>query len=182
MSFGTGQHPTTSFCLRELVRRRRATQPQSFLDIGTGSGILAIAAAKLGYNPVDAFDFDPEAIRIAQANARLNRVSDRIRFARQDVTRLARRAPRQYSVICANLISTLLEAARARILARLAQGGVLVVAGILDTEFPRVAAAYQATGLRLVRSRVEKEWRSGAFLRNSQRKFMACGKRLNRRA
>ena len=93
LSFGTGQHPTTAFCLREIVRlklakergrlarefktRHHADEPsalQSFLDIGTGSGILAIAAAKLGYQPVHAFDFDAEAVRIARANARANRV------------------------------------------------------------------------------------------------------------
>jgi len=62
LSFGTGQHPTTSFCLNELVHNRQSGTRQSFLDIGTGSGILAIAAAKLGYQPVRAFDFDPESV------------------------------------------------------------------------------------------------------------------------
>jgi ribosomal protein L11 methyltransferase len=85
LSFGTGQHPTTAFCLHEIVRRilwrkergRLAREfktrhhgdepsaPQSFLDIGTGSGILAVAAAKLGYKPVHAFDFDGNAVEIA---------------------------------------------------------------------------------------------------------------------
>ena len=74
LSFGTGHHPTTGFCLAQLVRARRPSQPQSLLDAGTGSGILAIAAAKLGYTPVHAFDFDPQALRVARANARLNRV------------------------------------------------------------------------------------------------------------
>src|SRR5690242_5190365 len=63
LSFGTGQHPTTSFCLNEIVRCRKSGSRQSFLDIGTGSGILAIAAAKMGYQPVQAFDFDPDAVR-----------------------------------------------------------------------------------------------------------------------
>jgi ribosomal protein L11 methyltransferase len=63
LSFGTGQHPTTSFCLNELVRGRKNGTAQSFLDIGTGSGILAIAAVKLGYAPVHAFDFDQEKPR-----------------------------------------------------------------------------------------------------------------------
>jgi ribosomal protein L11 methyltransferase len=75
LSFGTGQHPTTSFCLHEIARcRKNGHAAQSFLDIGTGSGILAIAAAKLGYQPVHAFDFDPESVRVARENARKNRV------------------------------------------------------------------------------------------------------------
>ena len=108
------------------------------LDIGTGSGILAIAAAKLGYAPVDAFDFDPEAVRIARANARRNGVAASIHVRRQDLTKLPRRSARQYSLVCANLISSLLMAERERILARLRADGVLVVAGILEGEFAQV--------------------------------------------
>ena len=70
LSFGTGQHATTSFCLDEIVRlKRSASSPrrlQSFLDIGTGSGILAIAAAKMGYAPIYAIDYDSDAVRIAR--------------------------------------------------------------------------------------------------------------------
>src|SRR6266478_6025913 len=62
LSFGTGQHPTTAFCLEQIVARRQIGGRQSFLDIGTGSGILAIAAARLGYRPVRAFDLDPAAV------------------------------------------------------------------------------------------------------------------------
>ena len=83
LSFGTGQHPTTAFCLRELVRCGKIETRRSFLDIGTGSGILAIAAAKLGYSPVHAFDFDPEAVRVARANARANGVHKKLRIARR---------------------------------------------------------------------------------------------------
>jgi ribosomal protein L11 methyltransferase len=97
LSFGTGRHPTTAFCLRQLVARRRSGALQSCLDIGTGSGILAIAAAKLGYAPVDAFDVDPESIRVARANARRNGVGALIRLRRQDLTKLPRRGARQYS-------------------------------------------------------------------------------------
>ena len=85
LSFGTGQHPTTGFCLEQLAAWRSAGIPQSCLDLGTGSGILAIAAAKLGYAPVKALDVDPDAVRTACANARRNRVSARIRFQQQDV-------------------------------------------------------------------------------------------------
>jgi ribosomal protein L11 methyltransferase len=163
LSFGTGQHPTTAFCLRQIVARRRPGKSQSFLDLGTGSGILAIAAAKLGYAPVDALDFDAEAVRIAQANAQKNHVAERIHIRRQDVSRLARRGEREYSLVCANLQTDLLLPERDRILARLDSSGMLVLAGIMKTEFNRVRRAYEAAGLGLVASRTEHEWRSGTF-------------------
>jgi ribosomal protein L11 methyltransferase len=197
LSFGTGQHPTTEFCLQEIVAHAKrgalhepssrkeatASSPQpsppveekekattvrggfakpSFLDIGTGSGILAIAAARLGYRSIDAFDFDPEAIRVASANAKRNRVLEKIHFFEHDVTRLPRKGGK-YSVICANLISTLLISARDRILARLAADGIIIVAGILKTEFQSVQRAYEEAGLRLVASQGKNEWRSGSF-------------------
>jgi ribosomal protein L11 methyltransferase len=165
LSFGTGRHPTTAFCLRQLVAGRRPGESQSCLDVGTGSGILAIAAAKLGYGPVDAFDCDPQAVRVAGVNARRNRVSARIHFRRQDLTRLPRRGTRQYSLVCANLVASLLVAEKERILARLGPGGLLVVAGVLRGEFAQVQRAFAAAGLRLRAARTENEWRSGAFAR-----------------
>ncbi|MBC8096912.1 MAG: 50S ribosomal protein L11 methyltransferase [Akkermansiaceae bacterium] len=171
LSFGTGQHPTTSFCLRQLVDRRvagsgkQASTKPSFLDVGTGSGILAIAAAKLGYAPIKAFDFDPESIRVARENARKNRVTGRLRLHRADLTKLPHRSSKRYDVICANLISTLLIAERHRILNRLKPTGILIVAGILENEFTQVQRAFEQAGFHLIASRSEKEWRSGAFTR-----------------
>src|SRR5258708_6555604 len=192
LSFGTGQHPTSAFCLRELVARRSETKPQSFLDIGSGSGILAIAAAKIGYSPVLALDFDPEAVRIAQANARRNRLNvggigrdrkgpkimglsngqnqfqKRICFQQQDVRDLPLRSATKYSVICANLTSDLLLAERDRIVTRLQDRGILVLAGILITEFGRVRHAFEIAGLRLITSSTTREWRSGTFARRDR--------------
>ncbi len=163
LSFGTGQHPTTSFCLEQLVARRRAGTKQSVLDIGCGSGILAISAGKLGYAPVEAFDFDPEAVRVASVNARKNRVENRIRIFEKDLNLLPVKAARKYSVVCANLISNLLLSAQKRLLNRLAADGVLILAGILDVEFLSIQTAYEKAGLQLLASRTEGEWRSGAF-------------------
>jgi ribosomal protein L11 methyltransferase len=170
LSFGTGQHPTTAFCLRQLVARRQPGASQSFLDVGSGSGILAIAAAKLGYRPVDALDFDRDAIRIARANARQNRASHRICFREQDAGRLPPRGGKRYSLVCANLVGDLLLTARKRICARLQPAGILVIAGVLDREFARVRKAYEAEGLLLQSSRREKEWRSGAFRKAKSKK------------
>jgi ribosomal protein L11 methyltransferase len=163
LSFGTGQHPTTAFCLRELARCGKKEAGWSFLDIGTGSGILAIAAAKLGYAPVHAFDFDPDAVRIARANARANGVHNQLRIVRREVTKLPIQPVRQYDLICANLISTLLIAERCRIVAQLKRGGRLVLAGILKSEFSQIQKIYAELGLKIAAKKTEKEWRSGSF-------------------
>jgi ribosomal protein L11 methyltransferase len=163
LSFGTGQHPTTSFCLHEIAGCRVRGTAQSFLDIGTGSGILAIAAAKLGYSPVQAFDFDPESVRVARENARKNRVDGLFKPVRGDVTQLPLRPARQFDLVCANLISNLLIGERRRIVNRVKPDGTLVLAGILAAEFAEVERAFTEMKLKLRAKRVENEWCSGAF-------------------
>lgn len=163
LSFGTGQHPTTRFCLEQIAGWRQLSVAQSFLDIGTGSGILAIAAAKLGFCPVDALDCDLDAIHAARANIGSNRVSHRISLWENDLSSLGRSLKQRYSLICANLISNLLLKEIEPILTRLDQNGLLVLAGILKPEFERVRQIYAKQGVHLVASRTEAEWRSGAF-------------------
>lgn len=164
LSFGTGHHPTTEWCLRELVRLRKTGQGRAFLDIGTGSGILAIAAAKLGYRPVMALDVDAAAVRVARANARANGVAHVVRIVRADVRALPRRPVRLFDVVCANLTTPLLVQVRRRIVAHLKADGALVLAGILQSEFASVVRAYGELGLRLSRTRRRNEWRSGTFV------------------
>jgi len=161
LSFGTGQHPTTSFCLGQIAKYQG--KDKSFFDLGTGSGILAIAAAKLGFAPVQAVDFDPDCVRIAQANARNNRVQFKIRIKQGDVTKLPLNPKVKYDLVCANLISNLLIAERRRIIGQLKAGGILVLAGILKIEFSQVQAAFEQLGLKLIAARSEKEWCSGSF-------------------
>ena len=173
LSFGTGQHATTSFCLHQIVaavcrpsqaaKRSPSAATKSFLDIGTGSGILAIAAAKLGYKPVRAFDFDPEAVRVARANARVNHVEPKLKIARGDVTKLPIHPAQQYDLVSANLISNLLIAERKKIAAQLRPAGILILAGILKSEFGEVQKFYEDLGLKLVSAKSKREWRSGAF-------------------
>ncbi len=179
LSFGTGQHPTTSFCLHQIVAAvgrppQNSEKPKdaalyrgaatlSFLDIGTGSGILAISAAKLGYQPVNAFDFDPESVRVAKENTRKNRVDSKLKLTRGDVTKLPLKPARQYDLVCANLISNLLIAEKQRIVNRLKPDGTLVLAGILAVEFGEVERAFGKLKLKLVAKRVENEWCSGSF-------------------
>ena len=165
LSFGTGQHATTSFCLDQLVASRVDSRPQSFLDIGTGSGILAIAAAKLGFRPVEAFDFDPDAVRIARANAASNHVSDIVKPTRKDLTKNRRGSDRTHDLVCANLISDLLIQEAPTIVSRVKSDGRVVLAGILFSQFEQVERVYESLGFQLSAARSEREWRSGLFIR-----------------
>src|SRR5262249_28043039 len=124
-----------------------------------------IAAAKLGYSPIDAFDFDPEAVRVANANARKNHVIHKARIIQGDITKVPLRPERCYDVVCANLISNLLIAEKRRIVARLQPDGILVLAGILRTEFVEVQKEFELLGLRFISGKGKKEWYSGAFSR-----------------
>jgi ribosomal protein L11 methyltransferase len=159
LSFGTGHHPTTLFCLRQLVRLRRQSAKQSFLDVGCGSGILAIAAAKLGYRAV-AFDNDPEAIRSSRSNIRRNKVIVTLKLA--DVATFSN-SSRHYDLICANLIGDLLLRESRKISQMLNAGGSLVVAGILRREFPEIEKKLRRFNLTLKKDWVRKEWKSGVF-------------------
>jgi ribosomal protein L11 methyltransferase len=134
------------------------------LDLGTGSGILAIAAAKLGYRPVHALDLDPQAVRVARTNAKRNSVSGTVRLICQDLTQLPVTSARKYSLICANLIYDVLLSEKGRILGRLNPKGTLVLAGVLRSQFAALRQAYEWEGMRLVARRVENEWASGAFV------------------
>jgi ribosomal protein L11 methyltransferase len=164
LSFGTGQHATTSFCLRQMVERRREKSSQSFLDVGTGSGILAISAAKLGYMPVNAFDFDADCVRVAKANAEQNGVAKKIKIVRGDLTELPLKSKTRFDLVCANLIYDLLLSERERIMNRVAPDGALVLAGILKKQFSQVKTAYEKAGMLLTKTKIQKEWQSGEFV------------------
>lgn len=164
LSFGTGQHATTSFCLEQIVQVRTAGEKQTFLDIGTGSGILAIAAAKLGYAKVVAFDFDPESVRVSRENVLTNRVEKIVKPQRRDLTQLPLKSATRFSLVCANLIYDLLLQEAERIVNRLQPAGHLVLAGILITQFPQVQKRFEKLGLKLVAAKEEKEWKSGRFV------------------
>lgn len=162
LSFGTGQHPTTGFCLSQIVEARKRASG-SFLDVGTGSGILAICACKLGFAPVLAFDNDPEAVRVAAENARKNRVIKRIQLRRGDLANMSLKPRMKFDLVCGNLMANLLLEHRQRLVACVRPGGTLVLAGILATEFDPVKTAFEECGAKFVAGRTEKEWCSGAF-------------------
>jgi ribosomal protein L11 methyltransferase len=163
LSFGTGHHPTTLFCLERIVKCLRGEQSQSFLDVGTGSGILAIAAAKLGYAPVLGFDCDPESLRVARGNIKKNRVEQHVRLRRSDLNALRSNPAWRYDLICANLTADVLLANAENLCILLGPGGRLVIAGVLKREFPEVSAKLRRINLTLEASKVDKDWKSGQF-------------------
>ncbi len=156
MSFGTGQHATTAFCLRML--EKYAGEGGSFLDAGCGSGILSIGAAKLGYKPVRAFDFDPDAVAVANENFSLNALT-----FRAETGDAANFRDSGYDFAAANILGHLLKAYRKNITSWVKPGGLLALAGILTEEFRPLAEAYQDLGLELLEECTEKEWTGGLF-------------------
>jgi ribosomal protein L11 methyltransferase len=164
LSFGTGHHPTTHYCLQELVRRSRLG-PATLLDLGTGSGLLAIAAARLGYRRITALDNDPEAVRVARGNARANGVGRSIRFLQADVAVYAPPRRQPFEVVTANLTDELLIQHAARMAQWVLSKGWLILAGILTERFPAVQKTYEDLGLRLQRRRDKGEWTGATFIR-----------------
>lgn len=148
MAFGTGDHATTATCLRLLVDAARAKKkdgPWTCADLGTGTGLLAIAAAKLGAAELYACDFDPFAVQVAARNAKRNGESA-IDVREQDVLKWKPRK-RGYDLVLANLFSTVLIEAWPVIAKSLAPGGDLIVSGILADQAWDVFTAAASNGL-----------------------------------
>lgn len=130
LAFGTGDHPTTASCLRLLcdVAKGFPNKKWTLLDIGTGSGVIAIAARKLGAGLVAGFDYDPLSIRTARENARLNHVRG-IQWNQQDL--LTFQAEKRYEIVTANIFSELFLGTWKRIYPAVAPGGYFILSGIL---------------------------------------------------
>lgn len=158
-AFGTGHHETTTGCLTAIdmvLKRRKIRVP---LDVGTGTGILAIALAKRLHTPVVASDIDPIAVRTTAQNAHDNGVS---RFVIPvEATGLSHRvitrnAP--YDLVVANILAGPLQALAPGIGRIASRGGAVILSGILNTQAARVVAAYRAQGMVLRRRLAGREW------------------------
>lgn len=166
LSFGTGHHPTTSYCLTQIVRYAPdGSKKFSMLDIGCGTGILSIAAAKLGYSPVFAFDNDEEAVSNSIKNATTNQAEKLIEFKTLGVEKMSRRKTDLWDLVCANLEAPLLIEMAKRIAGKIKPDGKLVVAGILTRQFASVKKAYAMQGLKNIDACTGGEWTSGTFIR-----------------
>jgi ribosomal protein L11 methyltransferase len=153
MAFGTGQHATTRGCLEAIEDRIAADLPGTALDVGTGSGILALALARLGVPRVVACDCDPAVLPIARANLARNRAAG---VALVAGTGAAFRVA--FDLVVANLLAEALVVDAATLAARVAPAGHLIVAGLLRGQVIAIRAAYP--GWRLVDERGDDEWRT----------------------
>lgn len=153
MAFGTGTHETTSLCLEVLDEMVQGGE--RMLDIGTGSGILAIAALKLGAASAEGVDIDPMCVRTAGENAARNGVEDRLTVLVGD---LSDKATGVYDIITANIVASAILSLAPHIPALLASGGLFVSSGIIDTRKEEVLAGLREAGLDPFEVREKRGW------------------------
>jgi ribosomal protein L11 methyltransferase len=162
MAFGTGLHPTTRLCLAGIERWADTglVDGARVLDVGTGSGILAIAAAKLGARSVLAVDTDPIAVEATAANARRNRLVRRVAAGQGSVPIGAAMAARwgPFDLVLANLIASLLVELAGSLAGSVRPGGRLLASGIFIDREPEVATAFTSVGLRVAGRDQETDW------------------------
>jgi len=161
MAFGTGAHASTRLCLRALLKylpRQRPKTPLSVIDVGTGSGILAIAAARLGAARVWARDVDPVAVAVARENVRVNAVDRVVRVTRGGGLG---RAPFAPQVVVANIVAETIVLLLEEVRGRLAPGGIFIGSGIIADRLPDVLAA--VAGLEPLEVLADGEWRGVVF-------------------
>lgn len=155
MAFGTGQHPTTAMCLRLLEELARPGV--SVLDLGSGSGILGIAAARLGAARVLALDIDPQAVKATGENAAINGVTTIIE-PREGPLEAA--GGETFDMIVANISGLTLERLAGDLAASLNAGGLLIASGFLEDAVEGLRRAFEGAGLRVERVLEEGVWRA----------------------
>jgi len=159
MAFGTGTHPTTMLCLSVLERvisgeSGDCLKSPAILDVGTGSGILGIAAAKLGASGVTAVDIDPEAVRVARENCDLNGVAALVAVSDTPLDRI----PGAFDIVIANILAEDLVRMAPELTARLRPGGLLILSGILIEKEDLVKEGFSDRKLTLTEVAREDEW------------------------
>jgi ribosomal protein L11 methyltransferase len=177
LAFGTGNHETTRLCIERLVTLEAQKAPSDkgqeasakaetaamdkemvrVIDAGCGSGILALSAAKLGYRNVEAFDNDPEAVRVSEENAAMNGAAGAVKFFVGDL--VSGLSGRQAEIVLANIQADVLMRFARELIGAVAPGGVLILSGILAHENEQVRAAFVAAapGWK-TEARVMGEW------------------------
>lgn len=153
LAFGTGQHQSTRLCLSLLAEQIQGGE--RVLDVGTGSGILSVAAAKLGAASVVATDIDPVAVDAARQTVRQNQLTERVRVQQGSIP-----ADVQFDLVVANLTAALLQFLAGDLAGALMPGGRLIVSGLIATRQDEVAAALSNRSLQLQTVLTEDEWRA----------------------
>lgn len=155
LAFGTGHHGTTRGCLLAFDRLLRRARPERVLDVGTGTGILAIAAGRALRRRVQATDIDPVALCAAKANATANRAAAHIELS---LASNAGRRSGRYDLIFANILASPLIRMSAGLAGMLDRRGTLILSGLLADQSAAVASAYRRQGLVLERRIQLDEW------------------------
>jgi ribosomal protein L11 methyltransferase len=159
LAFGSGEHATTKGCLLAFDQILPRRPWRRILDMGTGSGILAIAAAKATDAAVLAVDVDPTAVEVAAQNVIDNGVADRVRCLAGDGFQAPGvMHPRGYDLIFANILANPLVAMAGSLAKALAPGGIAILSGLIDEQAPRVEAAYRRAGLHGRRRMMLDRW------------------------
>ena len=156
LAFGTGKHPTTDLCLHWLGAQDLAQV--SVLDFGCGSGILALAAAKLGAMPVVAIDIDPQALTATEQNRAANEIS----AEQVCVTTASAITGQRFSVVMANILAGPLLELRDQFIAQLLPKGELILSGILNSQVADIKSAYSEY-FELVSVKIEEDWARIAY-------------------
>ena len=168
LAFGTGHHGTTRGCLLLLDHVLKTRRPRRLLDLGTGTGVLAIAAAKAGHRAVLASDIDPPSVAVARDNARLNGVGNRVHAIRAtgfSAPDFARAGP--FDLVLANILANPLRQLARPMTQHLAPSGLVILSGLLTHQARAVIAAYRARGLVPVRHLRIEGW-SSLLLRSAE--------------
>jgi ribosomal protein L11 methyltransferase len=152
-AFGTGLHPTTAMCLIALNEIVRTSQPNMVLDVGTGSGVLALAALRMGAPSATAIDIDDNALRVAADNARLNQLDARLRLAHGGPEAVAGTWP----LVLANILAAPLIEMAPALVRRVGHHGQLVLSGIATSVASEVAQVYSRHGMH----RIDMQSRGG---------------------
>jgi ribosomal protein L11 methyltransferase len=163
LAFGSGHHPTTQLLLRALLELGSRLQGVSLLDVGTGSGIIALAALCFGARPVFGLDVDPVAIREAQKNQARNFGQGGVRWICADF--LSWKAPQRFCVVCANLYARLFVQGAEKLAEFLSPGGYLLATGILGNQVDHVEEALSRVGFCLEQNRKKGRWVLTRWLR-----------------
>jgi len=161
LAFGTGHHGTTRGCLLLLDQVLKACSPRRVLDLGTGTGVLAIAAAKALHGKVLASDIDPLSVRVAADNARLNGTGDLVETIRAtgfSAPQFGQHGP--FDLVLANILANPLRQMATPMARHLAPGGLVILSGLLPPQASAVISAYRARGLILRRHIRIEGWSS----------------------
>ena len=159
LAFGTGHHGTTRGCLLALAAELKRRRPRAVLDVGTGTGVLAFATAMALRSRVVAGDIDPEAVRVARENGKLNGISPWLAlYVGPGIRSPLANRPGHFDLVTANILAGPLRRLARSIASVLSDGGTLILSGLLERDVPGVLSAYAGQGLRLRSRAVLDGW------------------------